>query len=1480
MQAQPAVDGGGSSSVPRMAALVRGRSASPNPPSSAARIHPTGSASTPLSRATSPPQKPPQLSPKTTGIRNLIRAFDSKNTAPTAPPIELKQRDATDQLSSSAVGDHPVPNAALDSASVPTLQPVSQEATPTPIPPTLATSNPFASIKLPPVVHTFLRRRVLPTIVCIIALHVISPRLSASIWGLIFRILMHTWNSAKQQQPREQPKQPYTLSFISVLVNPALIVILAGFLFSQAPPPLQDRRVRRLRSRESVVQVAQTEVAVKVESSNLEPGAKQSPSVEAESVVTRMLSNANMFLSASAASALASVSPKSPKAKNTELALLAESAAPPSIAGSVKSRMVHSPALTPSVTSPMRKNQELAVEKLVSTTVAAAETPEEQTTPMPSSPKSGKNSSPVISKSWWFAKENSREGSATPSVGTSATKDAETKGNDSILSDRTTLRNSYSSEESPVIRDIAGEPTTAKIHQLAPNKRSSYARPDSPPLYIPSRLDSKDDSKPLSRLAESISPLQSDSSPETTPKAQFFQELDDSRSAIDVKFVANLDVNNLNLHSPKPTSANATTRGESLLSDEDLMKLFPLPSRGAATAPLSPTRVKSPKLPDESEEPFTRPLSTNLNYNARGLTILPTSFPVHTHLTRLHLAGNRLTGLPEEAMALLPALNFLDLSDNPIQRITRGLGACRGLKEVFARNCGLINVEEGALESLDGLEVLDLSGNHLSQFSPFAFAHCTYHLHTLILSNNRLRSLPPSLGLHRGRELMYLIISGNNFENSIKALTDPIIAASQTIVPRITKEMNAKLAVIVDDGRSRASSHGFGVRSDNDSLFDRSEKGSLFDWSDDMTHDAEYEYIPYKKPGNLGDRMRRRSSMPDMNSPLDTRPRNDFPTWGDPGDSGSTATSYHASTNPSYPYIQRLLSHLRDVFDLTPVFQPIKGSGPDRVSVSSESPRPSSKEGLFSGQKKGGIGDDPDAPGLSDEDRERIRKRQSPSRRAHIAAEILSTERTYVHELKTLVSLYVDPLERGTLNSQDLSAMFSNLKGILNFHWRTLLPALEKAFQNPDQPLGGVFAETAPYLKMYSMYYNNFDTANEFVMILEKLAASGNGVLPSTPFNSTILQSTSISPVTSTQATRRTLAKKFKNLVKIAKSSQSHTQISLQSYLIMPVQRLPRYKLLMDQLLESTPLRHPDRCSVEVAAALVRECVADLNDKKREQEEHEKGLKAMSRIRNIKGKSAGALVKFIHVRFGSRQFVMEASLRVTKCVEMSPQMQDPQAGGVTDTQLAVANPRMVVKHQVGTVTETRYTADGSVPLPASQAYVGILGQPQLGSGLDALTVYGLQKVGGREFRFLLFSDVLCWCKPVPSSSSTNPEMEFELIRVVDVGPFTRVEKMAVILGAQDSLSVGPRMASVPSEQFRGRMLDISTTKRTTAWSNSFSNSGTLMGPGTNANVGYTESESILRVADNGCILYLRGSTVEVEKWMEALKGCGCEGGDD
>jgi len=59
------------------------------------------------------------------------------------------------------------------------------------------------------------------------------------------------------------------------------------------------------------------------------------------------------------------------------------------------------------------------------------------------------------------------------------------------------------------------------------------------------------------------------------------------------------------------------------------------------------------------------------------------------------------------------------------------------------------------------------------------------------------------------------------------------------------------------------------------------------------------------------------------------------------------------------------------------------------------------------------------------------------------------------------------------------------------------------------------------------------------------------------------------------------------------------------SFLILPVQRLPRYKILLKELLKNTPSEHLDYPNLITAKDTVIECNQYVNDKKRDQDIHE-----------------------------------------------------------------------------------------------------------------------------------------------------------------------------------------------------------------------------------------------------------------------------------
>ncbi|KAI8849866.1 Dbl homology domain-containing protein [Chytridium lagenaria] len=482
----------------------------------------------------------------------------------------------------------------------------------------------------------------------------------------------------------------------------------------------------------------------------------------------------------------------------------------------------------------------------------------------------------------------------------------------------------------------------------------------------------------------------------------------------------------------------------------------------------------------------------------------------------------------------------------------------------------------------------------------------------------------------------------------------------------------------------------------------------------------------------------------------------------------------------------------------------------------------------------------------------------NPTRRGNIVGEVLKTEQTYVRELMMLVELYVGPLEMGdVVTMTDVNLMFANIRSILLFHQKHLLPELEEAAQNPDQPLGAVFLRCAPFFKMYSQYYNNFDVANQFITQLEQSASSTSStsstsslrplsMLPSSspPAGSSnaLLLNSSIGPNVS-NATRRAVARRLKHFMKQVKANPAHSQISLQAYLILPVQRLPRYKLLVDQLLDSTPLRHPDRKDLEFAAEAVRARVAECNDNKKLQEEAERGLSVMSKVKVRAGISVNEEL-FCHVRSG-RRLVREGVVRVLKVVEAKdPALRGVNAVARVDAGFAVggySKRERFYQNALGPLIETRFV-DGASTATTSPP-VGVVDSAP-GGVADALSVYGLQRTSGKEFSLLLFSDVLCWCRV--------EEEERELIRAFGVGGGACSVEMMVVLSPMGEVEV-----PVSS---RGRF-------RASVFHGNGQRSGSV--PPTRLGGG---AEAVMRVSDGSCVMFVRGPVEEIEGWVEAIKG--------
>ncbi|KAH8102604.1 hypothetical protein BXZ70DRAFT_890519 [Cristinia sonorae] len=310
------------------------------------------------------------------------------------------------------------------------------------------------------------------------------------------------------------------------------------------------------------------------------------------------------------------------------------------------------------------------------------------------------------------------------------------------------------------------------------------------------------------------------------------------------------------------------------------------------------------------------------------------------------------------------------------------------------------------------------------------------------------------------------------------------------------------------------------------------------------------------------------------------------------------------------------------------------------------------------------------------------------AKRARVVREIVETERTYVKGLQELVDIYINPASASVnvlsgvgqtketlVPAAERKIVFNGLESLYSFHHSNFLPALEAAaapllrppndIAQADQDgqmsltvsrtVAQTFVSHAAFMRMYSTYINNFDNSVQRI----KTWLSDR---PSTPAAQTLSPSSSTSqlvgfgltmsavsapnvvPDNSNGAANLTSSqkKRIKTFLKRCQMNPRHSQLNLESYLLLPVQRIPRYKLLLEELLRSCPpmyeyMEDPlDRALSEISVL-----ATNMNEGKRESESRRRLVIWQSRIR---GKFPSPLVQ------PHRRLIMDGRLHLTRVV--------------------------------------------------------------------------------------------------------------------------------------------------------------------------------------------------------------------------------------
>uniref|UniRef100_A0A8B9QYY0 FYVE, RhoGEF and PH domain-containing protein 2 n=2 Tax=Anas platyrhynchos TaxID=8839 RepID=A0A8B9QYY0_ANAPL len=193
-------------------------------------------------------------------------------------------------------------------------------------------------------------------------------------------------------------------------------------------------------------------------------------------------------------------------------------------------------------------------------------------------------------------------------------------------------------------------------------------------------------------------------------------------------------------------------------------------------------------------------------------------------------------------------------------------------------------------------------------------------------------------------------------------------------------------------------------------------------------------------------------------------------------------------------------------------------------------------------------------PGLEAGSKVTLLLMQEPEEKK-IALELLETEQAYVNRLHLLDQVFYTELMKEAKNGKTVpeevvKMIFSNISSIYQFHAKFFLPELQKRMENwSSHPrIGDMIQKLAPFLKMYGEYVKNFNKAVELITVWTE---------KSLPFQELIAD------------------------------IQVCANLTLQHHMLEPVQRIPRYELLLKDYIQKLPPESPDRNDAEKALELI-----------------------------------------------------------------------------------------------------------------------------------------------------------------------------------------------------------------------------------------------------------------------------------------------------
>ncbi|KAG2237303.1 hypothetical protein INT48_009036 [Thamnidium elegans] len=215
--------------------------------------------------------------------------------------------------------------------------------------------------------------------------------------------------------------------------------------------------------------------------------------------------------------------------------------------------------------------------------------------------------------------------------------------------------------------------------------------------------------------------------------------------------------------------------------------------------------------------------------------------------------------------------------------------------------------------------------------------------------------------------------------------------------------------------------------------------------------------------------------------------------------------------------------------------------------------------------------------------------------------ELIATERSYLNDLQMIINIfYADSAKY--LSQDERDVVFSNIDDLLICNTALLsdMETRQNEKANVVDKIGDVFLRHADSLQCYSTYCRNQSYATKF---LQK---------------------------------KREDDQWFEVFLKTRVECRS---LDLSHFLLEPVQRITRYPLLLRQILNNTPKRHPDYALVRSALSIAQKVLEDVNEETRRFENIQK-MSELSRILDMESTD--------RLNLPGREFVMDGALFKSK----------------------------------------------------------------------------------------------------------------------------------------------------------------------------------------------------------------------------------------